>query len=438
MVCSTGAGSARPVVSSTTRRNVARPLSRSRSSFSSASTRSPRSVQHRQPLCSSTMPSPIVLDQQMVEADLAEFVDDDGGVGERRIVSRRLSSEVLPAPRKPVSTVSGIGSAGPRGRGRVVAAMRPGHGGRRARLALPAVGSAAEPVARLSAWPTGFAAGFASASASRRRRVLAALRACGAVSELRGSGLAAASSRLGLPPFGLRAAPALASSRFGFGRRRCRRRSLRACGSCRLGLAAAPASAASVAGRRCRAYRRCRYRRAPARLRPAHPAGSEPRLGLGGAGSTGNRIGRVGARVGGGDARPRPRRPAACGARRTSRRAGWAARRRPAASTRPCRARASARTAPLSLLKPRSRSCAAFIARAAEDGAPSTTAISRLPSRRRRGDQIEAGGADEAGLHAVGARIAADQRIVVAHAPACPILDAGQAPVVVVFREIRG
>ena len=33
------------------------------------------------------------------------------------------------------------------------------------------------------------------------------------------------------------------------------------------------------------------------------------------------------------------------------------------------------------LLNPRSSSCAAFNARAAEDGAPSTTAINRLPSR---------------------------------------------------------
>ncbi len=41
-------------------------------------------VQHRQPLCSSTTPSLIALDQQVVEADLAELVDDDGGLGERR------------------------------------------------------------------------------------------------------------------------------------------------------------------------------------------------------------------------------------------------------------------------------------------------------------------------------------------------------------------
>ena len=37
----------------------------------------------------------------------------------------------------------------------------------------------------------------------------------------------------------------------------------------------------------------------------------------------------------------------------------------------------------------------------------------------RGGDEVEAGGADEAGLHAVGARIAAEQRVVVAHRRAC-------------------
>ena len=36
---------------------------------------------------------------------------------------------------------------------------------------------------------------------------------------------------------------------------------------------------------------------------------------------------------------------------------------------------------PLPLLKPRSSSCAAFMARACDDGAPSTTAISRLLPR---------------------------------------------------------
>ena len=55
-----------------------------------------------------------IFDQQMVERDVAELVDDDGGVGSAGSFSRRLSSVVLPAPRKPVSTVKAIGSGGRR------------------------------------------------------------------------------------------------------------------------------------------------------------------------------------------------------------------------------------------------------------------------------------------------------------------------------------
>src|SRR6266566_225379 len=53
---------------------------------------------------------------------------------------------------------------------------------------------------------------------------------------------------------------------------------------------------------------------------------------------------------------------------------------------------------------------------------------------RRGGDEIETRGADEAGLHAVGAGIAADQRIVVPphHLPHAY---AGEVPVVIVFRQ---
>ena len=50
-------------------------------------------------------------------------------------------------------------------------------------------------------------------------------------------------------------------------------------------------------------------------------------------------------------------------------------------------------------------------------------------------DQVEAGGADEAGLHPVGARIAADQGVVVAVDPLAHA-DAGQVPVVVVFGKL--
>ena len=110
MVCSTGTGSARPVVSSTTRRNTARPLSRSRSNCSSASTRSPRKVQHRQPLCSSTTPSLIGLTSRWSSPISPNSLMITAVSASAGSVTSRLSSEVLPAPRKPVSTVRGMGS----------------------------------------------------------------------------------------------------------------------------------------------------------------------------------------------------------------------------------------------------------------------------------------------------------------------------------------
>ena len=64
-----------------------RPLSRPRSSFSSVvdqvaahgAAQAAGREQHHAVLD--------VLDQQMVEADLAELVDDDGGLGQRRILA---------------------------------------------------------------------------------------------------------------------------------------------------------------------------------------------------------------------------------------------------------------------------------------------------------------------------------------------------------------
>ena len=116
-VCSTGAGSARPVVSSSTRRKVQRRLSRSRSSVSSASTRSPRMVQHRQPDCSSTILSPTYSTSRWSSATSPNSLMMTAVSASAGSFSRRLSSVVLPAPRKPVSTVSGIGRRRPaRGR----------------------------------------------------------------------------------------------------------------------------------------------------------------------------------------------------------------------------------------------------------------------------------------------------------------------------------
>ena len=111
-VCSTGAGSARPVVSSSTRRNLQRRLSRSRNSVSSASTRSPRMVQHRQPLCSSTMLSPTYSTSRWSSEISPNSLMMTAVSASAGSFSSRLSSVVLPAPRKPVSTVSGIGAGG--------------------------------------------------------------------------------------------------------------------------------------------------------------------------------------------------------------------------------------------------------------------------------------------------------------------------------------
>jgi hypothetical protein len=49
-----------------------------------------------------------LLDQQVVEPDLAELVDDHRGVGKLGRRSSLFSSVVLPLPKKPVSTVTGM------------------------------------------------------------------------------------------------------------------------------------------------------------------------------------------------------------------------------------------------------------------------------------------------------------------------------------------
>ena len=58
-------------------------------------TRSPRKVQHRQPLCSSTMLSSIVSHQEVVEPDLAELVDDHGRAGERCVLQQAVEQRGL-------------------------------------------------------------------------------------------------------------------------------------------------------------------------------------------------------------------------------------------------------------------------------------------------------------------------------------------------------
>lgn len=52
------------------------------------------------------------LEQVMVETDFTELVDQDRGVGQRWIEQRRCNSVVLPEPRKPVISVTGVKSGG--------------------------------------------------------------------------------------------------------------------------------------------------------------------------------------------------------------------------------------------------------------------------------------------------------------------------------------
>ncbi len=64
--------------------------------------------------------------------------------------------------------------------------------------------------------------------------------------------------------------------------------------------------------------------------------------------------------------------------------------------------------------KPFSSSMAACSVRATAEGAPRMTAMRRLFAAGGGGDQIEPGRADEAGLHAIRARVAVDEAVVVA------------------------
>ena len=85
------------------------PRSRSITMRRSACCRSLRVMQHRQPLPSSTVSSALDAHQRVVDAGRAELVDHDRGAL-RPPASRESarSSVVLPAPRKPVTTVTGM------------------------------------------------------------------------------------------------------------------------------------------------------------------------------------------------------------------------------------------------------------------------------------------------------------------------------------------
>ena len=87
------------------------------------------------------------------------------------------------------------------------------------------------------------------------------------------------------------------------------------------------------------------------------------------------------------------------------------------------------------LLKPRSNNSAAFMVRSLAEGEPSTTVISRRPVMGRAGHDVEAGRADEPGLHAVRARIAADEAVVVADDAAAE-LDGADMEQILLLREL--
>ena len=86
-------------------------------------------------------------------------------------------------------------------------------------------------------------------------------------------------------------------------------------------------------------------------------------------------------------------------------------------------------------VNPLSSSSAAFTARAAAGGRAEHHGDQLLAVARGGGDQIESGCADEAGLHAVGAGIAAEQRVVVADHPSAEF-DRRDVPIEIVFGEI--
>ena len=97
-VCRIGAGSASPLVSITMRSNrVHRPSSRRRSRSCSVCAKSVRTLQHRQPVVSSMTLSSLDFDQLMIESDLAELVDDDGGAREFRLTQQMAKYSSLAA-----------------------------------------------------------------------------------------------------------------------------------------------------------------------------------------------------------------------------------------------------------------------------------------------------------------------------------------------------
>ena len=108
-VCATGPGSAKPVVSMTTRSNCSSPLRRFSANSCKVLRKSSRMVQHTQPLLICTMCSWVSLTRMSLS-----MFSSPNSFSMTAIfwpcasLRMRLSSVVLPAPRKPVRMVAGI------------------------------------------------------------------------------------------------------------------------------------------------------------------------------------------------------------------------------------------------------------------------------------------------------------------------------------------
>ena len=108
-VCRIGLGSASPEVSITMRRKSGiAPRSRSATSRRSAICRSERVLQHRQPLPSSTVSSALARSSASSMPTAPNSLTTTAVPAPSGVVRKRRSSVVLPAPRKPVTTVTGM------------------------------------------------------------------------------------------------------------------------------------------------------------------------------------------------------------------------------------------------------------------------------------------------------------------------------------------
>ncbi len=188
-VCSTGAGSASPVVSM---HHAAEGGAAIVEIAQQVLQRVDEVAAHRAAQAAALQQHHVVvdmLDQQMVEADLAELVDDDGGLGERRVLEQPVEQRGL----------AGAEEAGEHGQRDGLAADRARRGG----------GLAQRSVDGSLAWPGG-----ASASprrprrlrrrSQRRRRGLRPLRRCRSCGLRLRAGLAAAGlARRGLAAAGM-------------------------------------------------------------------------------------------------------------------------------------------------------------------------------------------------------------------------------------------